>query len=277
MQPLPIIGPPRSSPRYRRSSRHASLHDVELDNGELLVAPPGRLKSRVSASTARSMFDAADVVDGTHPFAVVGLGVVTISSSVTATTPPGLGAESTTIPSAGSGTANAGTEASSSTTGAPAKPTTATTSLPPTSSTTTSTTSPGTAATSTTAVTAPETTPLPGYVDRLAWVGIAWGAPCPVQPGASRLPTRYIAVVFDAVTGHSVLAYTSRGAASCGGPVEPTSVDRPSELVSVPWQPVGPSSTAVRVHDARVQHLLRLDRRPRRQHDLGSGRGEDTF
>ena len=31
------------------------------------------------------------------------------------------------------------------------------------------------------------------------------------------------------------------------GPVLPPSISRPSELVSVPWQPVGPSSTAVRV------------------------------
>jgi hypothetical protein len=56
-----------------------------------------------------------------------------------------------------------------------------------------------------------------------------------------------VAVVFDANTGHSAVAYASRGPASCGGPVLAPSVSRPDELVSVPWQPVGSSSTAVRV------------------------------
>jgi hypothetical protein len=56
-----------------------------------------------------------------------------------------------------------------------------------------------------------------------------------------------VAVVFDADTGRSAVAYASRGPASCSGPVLAPSVSRPDELVSVPWQPVGASSTAVRV------------------------------
>jgi len=233
---------------------------VELDNGELVVVPPGKVRAHVSASAARSMFDAADVVDGAYPFAVIGLGVVTISSELTTTTSSQPSAESTTIPSTGTGTPNAGTGAGSTTTtttttSLPAKPATVTTGLPTTtstanpttSSTAGSTASPGTEASSTTTITAPPTPTLPGYVGRLAWVGIAWGAGCPVHAEGSRLPTRYIAVVFDAQTGHSVIAYTSRGAASCGGPIEPPSVGRPTELLSVPWQPVGPNSTAVRV------------------------------
>jgi hypothetical protein len=56
-----------------------------------------------------------------------------------------------------------------------------------------------------------------------------------------------VAVVFDAETGRSVIAYTSRSAATCNGPVQPASVSRPDELVSIPWQAVGPASTAVHV------------------------------
>jgi hypothetical protein len=59
--------------------------------------------------------------------------------------------------------------------------------------------------------------------------------------------TRYVVVVFDAETGNSALAYTSRGPRLCNGPVVPASVSRPDQLVSIPWQPVGPASTAVRV------------------------------
>jgi hypothetical protein len=81
----------------------------------------------------------------------------------------------------------------------------------------------------------------------LAWVGIAWGADCPERAGAPRLATRYVAVVIDADTGRSVIAYMSRSSVACSGPVLPASVSRPNELVSVPWQPQGPTSTAVRV------------------------------
>ena len=80
------------------------LTGVELDDGELVVVPPGKVRAHVSASAARSMFDAADVVDGAYPFAVIGLGVVTISSELTTTTSSQPSAESTTIPSTGTGT-----------------------------------------------------------------------------------------------------------------------------------------------------------------------------
>jgi hypothetical protein len=104
--------------------------------------------------------------------------------------------------------------------------------------------------TSSTATTeAPTTTapPPPSYDDRLAWVGIAWGADCPARPGAPRLATRYVVVVIDADTGGSVVAYTSRSSAACSGPVMAPSISRPNELVSIPWEPVGPTSTSVRV------------------------------
>ncbi len=95
---------------------------------------------------------------------------------------------------------------------------------------------------------APTAPPLPRYDHRLAWVGIAWGANCPSASGrSSGGPTRYVAVVLDAETGRSAIAYTSRGPASCGGPVLAPNVSRPDELVSVPWQAVGPTSTAVHV------------------------------
>jgi hypothetical protein len=56
-----------------------------------------------------------------------------------------------------------------------------------------------------------------------------------------------VAIVIDARTGQSVLAYTSRSAPPCGGTIQPPSITRPTELVSVPWTPVGPASTSVRV------------------------------
>ncbi len=78
-------------------------------------------------------------------------------------------------------------------------------------------------------------------------MGIAWGADCPSQAGKAHPGTRYVAVVLDAQTGNSVLAYTSRSAPDCDGTVQPPSVSQPEEIVSVPWQAVGPASTAVRV------------------------------
>ncbi len=54
-------------------------------------------------------------------------------------------------------------------------------------------------------------------------------------------------VVIDAETGGSVVAYTSRSSLACSGPVMAPSIIRPNELVSVPWQPVGPTSTSVRM------------------------------
>ncbi len=88
--------------------------------------------------------------------------------------------------------------------------------------------------------------PLPVYDNRLAWVGIAWGVDCPSSADKAGADTRYVAVVLDAQTGHSVLAYTSRSAPGCGDAVRPPGASRPEEIVSVPWQPVGPASTAVR-------------------------------
>jgi hypothetical protein len=96
------------------------------------------------------------------------------------------------------------------------------------------------------------TAPLPTYRRRLAWVGIVWGAPSScsgpttTQPTATG-PTSYVAVVIDARSDDRVLAYRSGGSAPCTGtPVAPA-VTEPDELLSVPWQPVGPASTAVQV------------------------------
>lgn len=43
------------------------------------------------------------------------------------------------------------------------------------------------------------------------------------------------------------MAYSSGGQPACGGPSSPPSVSLPQELVSVPWQPVGSTSTAIAV------------------------------
>jgi len=82
-------------------------------------------------------------------------------------------------------------------------------------------------------------------------VGIAWGATetCPgstTQAGSAGA-TAYTAVLIDARTGHQVLAYRSGGSSPCGGAPQAPAVTAPNELVSVPWQPVGPSSTAVQI------------------------------
>jgi len=221
---------------------------VELDNGDLVVAPAGKVKPRVSAETAQALFSAADVVDGAYQFAILGLGDATVSPEVSAatatTTGPGA---TTTVPGAG-GAATSTTGPTTTTTHAT---TTTTMNTTPTPGATTTSAGAGTAVAGTTTSSAPPlTTPtaaLPRYDNRLAWVGIAWDADCPALAGRPRPATRYVAVVIDADTGGSVIDYTSRSALACTGPVLGASVNRPSELVSVPWQPVGPTSTAVRV------------------------------
>jgi len=215
---------------------------VELDHGTLAVVPAGKRKARLPMQVAEAMFRAADVVDGTFRFEVFGLGVVTLSPRESAQTPTG------TQPTTTSGVPSA--VATTTTTGAANSAATSTTATA-TNGTTTTAGEPGTTgptgATTGSTGTAPPTPPLPRYVDRLAWVGIAWGAGCPGGTGGAAPGTQYVAVVLDAQTGASVLAYTSRGTPPCGGTIQPPSVTRASELVSVPWQPVGPASTAVRV------------------------------
>jgi hypothetical protein len=205
---------------------------VELDGGDLVVVPAGKRKARVSATVAQAMFRAADVVDGAYRFAIIGLGVATISPGVSTTSTTGPGTPSTPT---------------SPTTRPTTTTTTTSTSGPPPTSSGSGSSSTGPNSTTSTLAAAPSAPPLPRYVNRLAWVGIAWGADCPATAGHSELATRYVAVVFDADTGHSVLSYTSRSSVACSGPVQPPTIGRPSELVSVPWQAVGPSSTGVRV------------------------------
>jgi hypothetical protein len=220
-----------ASPSLSSVVRGRFVSRVELDRGDLVVAPAGKRKARVSAKVAQAMFRAADVVDGAYRFAIIGLGVATISPEVSTTSTTGPGTPSTlTHPTT--------TTTTSSTTSTTAPPTTSSGSGSP---------STGPSSTTSTLAPAPSAPPLPRYVNRLAWVGIAWGADCPATAGHSELATRYVAVVFDADTGRSVLSYTSRSSVACSGPVQPPTIGRPSELVSVPWQAVGPSSTGVRV------------------------------
>ena len=206
---------------------------VALDNGALVVEPPGVATTHISAEKARTMFRAADVVDGPYRFSVLGLGVTTISPPASAPTTTTAGTATTTT-SAGTGSGP------SRITGPSTTSTTTTTSTPVTTTTSAGT---GASSTSTSTTVAP---PLARYDHHLAWVGIAWGTGCPTTR-KSLVSTRYVVVVLDAATGGSVIAYTSRGASTCTGPVEPARVSRPAELVSVPWAPVGPASTAVRV------------------------------
>jgi hypothetical protein len=176
------------------------------------------------------MFEATDAVAGSHPYAILGLGLVTVA---TRTEEP---ATSTTTSPAGS--------SPPPTTGATPASTTsdATTTSPPTTAT------PPTTAVG---VGAPPSPALPTYHRRLAWVGIVWGPPgactgSTTTTAASAAATSYIAVVIDARTGHRVLAYRSGGSA-CPGTSAVPAVIEPNELMSVPWQAVGPTSTAVQI------------------------------
>jgi len=260
------------------------VSSLDLDGGELVVGPPGAAKAHVPLATAETMFRAADAVDGTYDFSVMGLGVVTLtlpgSSPPTTggpfgTAPPGPPGSAltttTTTPSAPrvtggpSSTAASGgpsTTARSATTSATASPSPSTSTASGVPSSTVAGTAPGTttpSSSTTSASAGGAASSLPRYEQRLAWVGVAWNPPCPAgattaagttpsstprQPAAT---SRYTVVLFDARTGRDALAYTSRGPSTCGGRSQGPVVGRPSELVSVPWQPVGPASTAVQV------------------------------
>jgi len=218
---------------------------IELDHGGLMVAPAPKTRPRVSATTAQALFRATDAVNGAYRFAVLGLGLATVSRHVSvspdvspATTATAPGTTTTTMSGSGTGT----TSSSSATTAT----TTTTTVTVPGTTTTAIGVGPGSdhATSSTTAP--PTSTTLPRYDSRLAWVGIAWGTDCPARPG-SPLATRYVAVVIDAGTGRSVIAYTSRSPLACAGPDLPPSISVPAELVSIPWVPLGPTSTSVRI------------------------------
>jgi hypothetical protein len=96
------------------------------------------------------------------------------------------------------------------------------------------------------------TTTVPGFRERLAWVGIVWGATesCPgsttTQPSPSTTNS-YVAVIIDARIDHRVIAYSSGGSSPCTGSAQAPAVTVPDELLSVPWQPVSPASTAVEI------------------------------
>jgi hypothetical protein len=204
---------------------------VEIDNGGLLVAPPPkRANATVTESEADAMFEATDAVEGPHEFAILGLGLVTVAPRI----------ENPTTTTTSTGPPLSSTGASTTVPASTAPPAAPTTTVPPPAPTTTAPAAPTTT-----------TTSLPAYDKRLAWVGIVWGATanCPgsttTQP-ASAGATSYVAVVIDARSGHRVIAYRS-GSSACPGGSQAPSVTEPDELLSVPWQPVGPDSTAVQI------------------------------
>jgi hypothetical protein len=204
---------------------------VDIDNGDLLVAPPPkRATVTVTESEAEAMFEATDAVEGPHEFAILGLGLVTVAPRIENPT-------TTTTSTVPPPTTTASSSTVSSTMTTPPAPTTTVPPAPP--------------ATTVPAAPTTTTTTLPGYDKRLAWVGIVWGATgsCPgstTTQAASAGATSYVAVVIDARTGHRVIAYRSASSACPGTSPAPT-VTEPNELLSVPWQPVGPDSTAVQI------------------------------
>lgn len=96
------------------------------------------------------------------------------------------------------------------------------------------TTTPGAPATTT-------TTPLlPVYDERLAWIGIAVAERATCSGGTPET----VALVMDADTGSDAEQVTS-GGCSASSPADAPTVSLPDRLVSVPWSPVGPASTAI--------------------------------
>ena len=224
------------------------VSEVELGRGGLLVAPPpDGSRATFPRSVALEMFESSDAVEGHYEYAVFGLGVATLlppSIPGGPSSPASPSAPSTSAPPAAASTAST----SSSTT------------APPTTTTTTTTTTTRPPSTSTTAAPASTTTsvpgppPLPVYERRLAWVGIVFGGLCPPTASSGGKPVEdatEVAVLIDATNGRDVIAYTADAAAagtSCDGPAAAApALARPDELESVPWQPVGPASTAVEV------------------------------
>ncbi len=212
---------------------------VDLDHGGLLVTPPpAGAATSVSEREAEAMFDATDAVKGPYEFAILGLGLVTVASGVE--NPP---------------------------------PTTTTTISPPSSTvpptSTTSTTVASTAAPPPSTTTPPlptTTTTLPPYHGRLAWVGIAWGptGACPGSTTTQPAETAgYVAIVIDARTAGRVIAYRSGGSTPCTGAARVPSVTEPDELESVPWQTVGPASTAVQIEIPPCGHYYGWTQVPR--------------
>ena len=225
---------PPQAPSTTSVVRSRFAVSIDLDRKGLLVTPPPkRAAPTVTESDAEAMFEATDAVKGPYAFAIFGLGVVTVAARVenpTSPPPPSTG-PTTTVP-----------------------PTTA-----PPPPTTTATTTTGTVPPPTTAPSSPAPSPLPIYRRRLAWVGIVWGATQTCPGSTTTLPappstTMYVAIVIDARTGHQVLAYTSGGSSPCTGATESPVVTEPNELLSVPWQPVGPASTAVQIQVPACGH-----------------------
>ena len=239
---VPSSAPPSGLPSISSVSGSRFTTTVDLDDGGLVVQPPGNVRPQLSAAAAGAVFRSADVVAGDYRFALLGLGVVTIAPDITsptpsATAPTSAGATSTSAASA------AGTTTTTRAPGTTTTPVVTTTSAP----VTTTTSAPGS-----TTTTGPPPAPLSHYDGRLAWVGIVWGPRCGSSPSttstaAAQRRDAYVAVVLDAETGRDVVAYTSRGVSGCGGTDEAPHASAPDELVSVPWSLVGPASTAVAV------------------------------
>lgn len=194
---------------------------VEMGHGTLLVTPPpDGARAAFSESKAWTIFQSADVTEGSYSFAVMGLALASLLPGSTSTT----------------------TKTSTTTT-------TTTTTTP-----TTTTAAP----TATTSTTAPPPA-LPTYERRLAWVGIAFGGPaCPAgaQRPVGTSSSTQVAVMIDATNGHDVLAFTGDSGLSCNAAPGTPTVVRPNELESVPWQPVGPASTAVQATVPACGHYV---------------------
>gem|GEM_PF-3183618 len=223
---------------------------IEMGQGTLLVTPPpDGARGTFPESKAWTILRTADVAYGTYRFAIIGLG---LASLLPGASPEGPTSSTTSVPaSTPSGPGGRGVSSSSSAPTTTVPPTTTT--VPRTTTTVPATTSSVPPSNSTVPPTSSTTAPppsLPSYVRRLAYVGIAFGGPaCPTDAqkpgGAAGGTSTQVAVLIDATNGHDVLAFTGDAGFSCSAPPSTPTVVRPNQLLSVPWQPVGPASTAV--------------------------------
>jgi hypothetical protein len=220
---------------------------VAVGGKNLLVAPPPKnADPAITGTQAAALFDADYSFQGIYAFDVLGLGLATLDQTSAQDTSYVTGLQQA---SAVTTTTRPATAPPSSTTTTAPPPTTTTTAPPPTTTTTApppTTSAPTTAPAPTTTTTAPPpttTTTAPpagpaAYKKTLSWIGIAVGQ----KPSCAGGTPSVLAMVIDAYTGHDVFQVVVPS--GCGTPGSPA-ISRPYQLESVPWSPVGPTSTAI--------------------------------
>ncbi len=249
------------APSIYSVGRDRFVESVQVGGTVLEITPPSKLASPlVTPAQAQAMFDAYDAFSGIYKFDLLGLGDATLEQAAVRTTsftlhaPPDARAGSDLSTTTSTTTTTTKPPPSTTTTTTKPPPSTTTTTAPPPSTTTTApppptttpvqvttTTAPSSTTTPSTAPTTTTTAPPPQLYDKtLAWVGIAVAQ----NPGCTEGSPATVAVVINADTGRNVVAVET---GSCGATAPVVTTD-PVELESVPWSPVGATSTAIVVN-----------------------------